>query len=240
MSEWLDRHSAEGYGTAYDASLGQGYWGAHWEHLEGPALRTALHQCRKEGAGVLLDVACGTGRVLSLAQSILPTAVGADASSAMLRRASQAGYGVIQCDAAALAVRKTIDVVTAFRFMLNASPDLRQDFLTSVRSVLVDRGWFISNIHVNANGMAGLAYRLYNSAQGGPRLNVLSLRQYTEVLRRGGFAPERIVWLGALPRLSRRFDALSARLLMPTEGIARQIRVTRQCSQSFMVIARPL
>ena len=238
MSDWLQKHSQQGYGEAYDATLSQGYWGAHWEYLERPALRAQLEQCRARGATVLLDLACGTGRVLSLANEVFPNSIGADASSAMLQQAARRGYPVVECDATALSFARSIDVVTAFRFMLNAPPELRQAVLRSVRSVLRNGGWFISNIHVNAKSPAGLAYRLFNLATNHGALRVLSLQEYTQVLRAEGFAVELVLWHGTLPRICKELDSISSRLLVPADRLARAFRIPVQWSQSFMVVAR--
>lgn len=239
MSEWLSTHSAPGYGSKYAVQLDRGYWGAHWRHLERPALLSALEQCRREGAERLLDLACGTGRILSVAEHVFPSPVGADASHAMLEQASVLGRRLVRCDAGALPFRQVFDVVTAFRFMLNASPALRQTTLESLRLVMRKDGWLISNVHVNASAPSGLAYRVYNKVVTRSQVSTLSVQQYTNILRDSGFVPERVIWLGALPRVMKQLDSLASRLLVPVERIAHAARVPEHWAQSFMVIARP-
>jgi SAM-dependent methyltransferase len=240
VSEWLDRHSTPGYGAVYNASLGSGYWGAHWENLERPALVKELKRCRSQGASTLLDLACGTGRVLSAAQEVFALSVGADASSAMLALAAKEHRRLVLCDSAALAFRNAFDVITAFRFMLNASDDLRLNTLRSIRAVLRDPGWFISNVHVNAHGPSGVAYRAYNQVNRAKTFRTLSVRQYEAILSQSGFFVERTIWLGALPRTVKALDRPAARLLLPVERMARRFRVPPEWSQSFMVVSRPI
>ena len=84
MTDWLERHSSPGYGDSYVSRLERGYWAAHWTHLEKPALLRQMESCRHQGAQRVLDVACGTGRIMSVAAEVFDAPIGADASEPML------------------------------------------------------------------------------------------------------------------------------------------------------------
>lgn len=76
-----------------------------------------------------LDFACGTGRVLAHVAPRAATATGIEISAAMAARAHArvpaARLAVVDVTAPGAELEGTYDVVTAFRFVLNAEPSLR-------------------------------------------------------------------------------------------------------------------
>lgn len=95
-----------------------------WE-LQQPVLRSMLARQRETCGRVrLLNFACGTGRILSFAESQVDQSDGVDRSAAMLERAarkcrtSRLLLGDIVTDPGL--ANERYDVITAFRFLLNA------------------------------------------------------------------------------------------------------------------------
>lgn len=101
-----------------------------------------------------LDFASGTGRVLSFMESRVARARGVEISAAMLEIARQKveRAELVQADltAANAPVEGRYDLITAFRFFLNAEPALR---LKAMRALAVrlkdDRSRLIFNVHAS-------------------------------------------------------------------------------------------
>lgn len=85
---------------------------------------------RSRGHIDYLDFACGTGRVISFLADKVDTAVGIDISQAMLDSAREkVGGATLICKDITSPedeIEGRYDIITAFRFLLNAEPSLRQ------------------------------------------------------------------------------------------------------------------
>lgn len=101
-----------------------------------------------------LDFASGTGRVIAYLEDKVDRAVGIDVSPAMCKIAKSklTRASLICCDIASpsLSVDEKYDIITSFRFLLNAEPDLRLCALKMLASKLRDENsWLILNNHGN-------------------------------------------------------------------------------------------
>jgi SAM-dependent methyltransferase len=100
-----------------------------------------------------LDFACGTGRIIGLLEDRVETAVGVDSSASMLEVAQQKLSrsrlicGDVTTDPSL--VTGPYDLITAFRFFMNAGDELRAGVLTALYGVLSDDGILVFNIHSN-------------------------------------------------------------------------------------------
>jgi SAM-dependent methyltransferase len=79
----------------------------------------------------------------------------------------------------------SVDLITAFRFFLNADPDLRQDVLSWMRAVLAPDGVLIANFHLNPCSLRG-GYLLLRWG-GRPRNPMFSRRAAERLLDEAGF-----------------------------------------------------
>ena len=77
-----------------------------------------------------LDFACGTGRIISFMEDKVDSATGIDVSEAMLSRSSRKVRAATllnrDINAEGVEIEAQYDLITAFRFLLNAEPDLRK------------------------------------------------------------------------------------------------------------------
>jgi SAM-dependent methyltransferase len=130
--------------------------------------RTLVAVVRRLAAGrpalKYLDFACGTGRVLSAVEELVGTAHGLDISPAMVRVAARksprAGIRVGDLLTEPDTADRDYDLITAFRFFLNAEPPLRLPYLRQLGSRLHDAdSRLIFNVHSNAASLDGLAGR---------------------------------------------------------------------------------
>jgi len=124
---------------------------AIWEQQK-RLLADLIRRQRRAGRPTsVLDFACGTGRVLQLAEGLADESVGVDVSPAMLAVARR------RCPRSTLVQgdllhdrplgSRRFDVVTAFRFFLNVEPDLRVPALRALSRHLADDGVLVANVH---------------------------------------------------------------------------------------------
>jgi SAM-dependent methyltransferase len=173
----------------------------------------ALH--RERSRIRLLDFACGTGRVLSFVEGLVDESIGIDISGEMLRLAAS------KCRKSTLVegnlaensslVTGSFDVVTMFRFILNAGPELSSAILRILHPLLLARhGRLICNVHGNSFSLRRLALaahrsgRSSRSAQSGeppPMLEQMSPRQITDLFQQTGYRVISVYGFGLFPRL---------------------------------------
>jgi len=99
----------------------------------------------------LLDFACGTGRITSLLEDRVKTSTGVDVSSSMLAitREKLKRTEIIEADITidnSLEGRK-FNLITAFRFFVNAESALRSAAMEVLASLLSEDGYFVFNNH---------------------------------------------------------------------------------------------
>ncbi len=171
----------------------------------------------------LLDFACGTGRVLAFLEPMTREATGVDVSGAMLalaeqqvRKAKLVCADITKVDTLPAGA---YDLVTAFRFFLNADDALRDEALKAIRRVLTDDGIFITNIHGNLWSLRLIGY-LFRRCVLRQRVNVMSAWTMKRLLARNGFDVVEVAGLG-----------------WPTQGIYRLIG-RRWCEWSERAFSR--
>jgi SAM-dependent methyltransferase len=152
-----------------------------------------------------LDFACGTGRVFYHVRPVAATSCGIDVSTEMLEIA----LGV---DPKAKLLCKDItreddeveakyDVITAFRFILNAEPALRHAALTALRRRLRDNGILILNNHANllSHKAAMAPYHSFRRRFSGATVNrYLTHRGVVGTCARAGLRAHRVAGSGLL------------------------------------------
>lgn len=198
-----------------------------------------VDRIRELSVSTALDFACGTGRILSVLEQNVGAASGVDISEGMADMArercskSTVSVGDITSDGSLVAT--PVDLVTSFRFFLNAEDDLRRDVLRALRSRLKSGGALIANFHLNPHSLAGLHVRL--SALGRTKKRrMLSLRAVEELLANEGFKVERVRGYGYLgprrerlvfPWLQSKVETTLARLPLPAA-----------VAENFLILAR--
>lgn len=101
-----------------------------------------------------LDFAAGTGRIISFMEEKVDSATGIEISQAMIDRAREKlTRGKMLCadiTAEDSVVEGTYDLITTFRFVLNAEPDLRQAGINALAKRLKDdKSILVFNNHGN-------------------------------------------------------------------------------------------
>jgi len=135
-------------------------------------------------------------------------------------------------------LEETFDVVTAFRFFLNAEDQLKREALKAINQQLKDGGRLVCNVHMNATSPIGLVCRLLNWSLGRTVRNTLSETRFKKLLTASGFLVEEVIPYGYLPRPGRFLPGICEALIEPFEKLSRTLRVPGQLAQHFLVIAR--
>lgn len=211
-----------------------------WE-LERAYLAQAVrrHLLSRQANIRLLDFACGTGRVLAFLEPMTLEATGTDVSPAMLaiaeRRLARAKLLCADITTEDILPSRGYDLVTAFRFFLNADDTLREQALKAIRRVLADDGILITNIHGNLLSLRFIAYlvRRYLLRQG---INAVSFWKMKHVLARHGFDVIEVRCLGwSTPRL---YQLLGRRCCDRIERIFTQVPVLRYLATNFIFVCK--
>ncbi len=215
-----------------------------WDPTSARGLEWVLEQrilgellAERPGARVAIDFACGTGRILQFLAARTHDVIGVDVSPAMLEVARR------RCPDARLVegdvtlnpelLTETADVVTAFRFLLNAEPPLRSAALEWMRDRLAPAGVLIVNFHLNPRSLRGQYLRLRRA----PEVNLIGLTEARRLLTDHGLTVRRVRGYSYLP-----YRRDGSRLLLP--GVRRRIEEslasvdrTPALGSAFMVLA---
>jgi SAM-dependent methyltransferase len=242
MQDYRESHSGEGYGKVYTKTYEAGFYSAQWSLLEKPLIKAIFQKIANQNKTKYLDFACGTGRIIKLAENYFNETWGVDVSDSMLEisKSNCNSSTLLNQDITSNRINKKFDVITAFRFFLNAQKQLRLNVLTEMHAMMNKNGYLIINVHVNANSPLGWVYRIRNKVRKKTIANTMSLECISKELNDSGFDIEEVHFYSYYPRTGPWFGALATKLILPIEKICRFIRVPRNFAQSFIVISRPI
>ena len=237
-SDYRSSHQTPGYGADYTKTYRSGYYAALWLRIERSLVENILRPLGGPGRSCL-DFACGTGRVTTVAGPLFGEVVGVDVSQSMLACARVPGnVQLVEADLTVAPLSRSFDVVTAFRFFLNAEDTLRRDALAAIYEHLNDGGLLVSNIHMNATSPAGLVCRFVNRCRGRVVRSTMSIHTYRQMLASNGFVVEQVIGYGFLPRPGWLLPRLCEMLVGPVEAMCRRAGVPARYAQNFVVVAR--
>ncbi|MEI9863130.1 MAG: class I SAM-dependent methyltransferase [Limisphaerales bacterium] len=196
--------------SSYDAAeYGAGSYASHMWRLQRPVLERVVGEFRAAHSQPvkLLDFACGTGRVLSVLEPLVAAADGVDISENMVAMArgkcskARLLVGNILTEPALL--QPSYDLISCFRFVLNAEPELRGRVLKRLRQVLHSPdGLLIINMHGSSRSLRhpAIAWRRgREGARGDVMLNEMSPGEMERLLAASGFKIIRQFGFGMLP-----------------------------------------
>ncbi len=236
------RNSHRGQATAqtYDQAFREPSTatGALW-YLEQPVL-TELLETRQDCIRRVLDFACGTGRILSFLENRFDDCTGIDVSREMLdiarRNCTRATLVEGDVTRSSVLVEGPFDLVTAFRFFLQAEESLRAEALRWIHSNLAPGGYLVANFHMNPFSLRGMLRQAQAFLRGRNHRRI-SIPQAKKLLQDHGFVVEELrgyshMFYPSIPRgsVSRRLridSLLSRKKILPALG------------SSFILVARP-
>jgi SAM-dependent methyltransferase len=198
---YRDTHLGTDKAAEYEQAYAEGYYADEWAWFERPFLVRTFSRLRTRGTAEAADFACGTGRVLRVAADVFPMSFGLDISPDMLKvaAANSPTSKLLAFDASAGTVREQFDVVSAFRFFLNAEDSLRASGAAAMYAMLRPGGSLVVNTHSqpwSPLGITKVMRRVY-----GTRLRTLSARSLCQLLRHAGFTIDSVTYHGLVPRM---------------------------------------
>jgi predicted TPR repeat methyltransferase len=149
----------------------------------------------------LLDFACGTGRIANFLEERVTTSVGVDVSESMLdvARGKLKHTELIQADLTENNVLRgrRFNLITSFRFFLNAEPELRAAALNALVPLLADDGYLVLNIHGNLSSPIVFAASIYHRLRG-DNMNFMSLSHLRQIVADAGLEIVTVYPVGVL------------------------------------------
>lgn len=179
-----------------------------WNKVQRPwVLRSLDLALPSERRATYLDFASGSGRVLAVLAPLFPESWGVDVSGPMLDRARSAApearlakVDLLGSGSSAIEFRERfagrLDLVTAFRFLLNSSPAERGRIVEVVHELLRAGGVALFHNHGNIPSAREIGFRLTGRGEA----ESLSHRACLDLLSTAGFIPKSQLHCGFLPR----------------------------------------
>jgi ubiquinone/menaquinone biosynthesis C-methylase UbiE len=174
-------------------------------------------------------------------QKYFDDVVGVDISEEMLSVAKQRlpDVRLIRQDVTETPLSTKFDVITSFRFFLNAEDGLRKQVLDSIGKMLHDNGHLVANVHINKYSPLGRFYRVRNKLRGTVLANTLGWKEFSDILGNSGFSIVDTHWYGYYPRTGWRLGWMANMLMLPTEHLCRALPfVPKQWAQNFLVVCK--
>lgn len=139
----------------------------------------------------LLDFACGTGRITEFLENRVKTSTGVDVSDSMLAvaRKKLKQTEIIKADITVENVLKPkkFNLITAFRFFLNAEPELRFAAIKALAELLDEDGYLAFNNHQNSGSpWIKLRYAHHRKKNPEDTFNVMSIDQMKTLVEGAG------------------------------------------------------
>jgi SAM-dependent methyltransferase len=233
---FTESHKMEGKGAGYDGRYSNNPWRKFLWSQEQRALKNFIDTCLKGREIHLLDFACGTGRICEFFEPYVKTSVGVDVSPSMLEMARQKlkRTEIIEADitkdTAVLKGRK-FNLITAFRFFLNAEPELRDAAMKALVPLLTEDGYFVFN---NQRNRTSPLVR-FKYLRGHNKRNFMPMHEMHELAHKFGLEIVRVYPIGflSLPKLKLPILCNTA-----VDNIAKRFKLIEDYSESPIAICR--
>jgi len=188
---YRESHKYEEKGAEYEAYYRKKTWQKFLWSREQQIIMKILKKYFAGKEVNLLDFACGTGRITELLENHVNTSTGIDVSKSMLAIAREKlkRTELIEADITTDNILKPrkFNLVTAFRFFLNAEPALRSSAIKALIELLDEDGYLVFNNHQNS-GSPWIRLRLEHYRKKNPDgiYNVMSIEQMTKLVEGAG------------------------------------------------------
>lgn len=151
-----------------------------------------------------LDFACGTGRICEFMEKYVDNSVGMDVSEEMVSRANK------KCKKTNFVIKDfynkkdifdmKFDIITAFRFFLNAEQKLKNDAFKFLKEQLRGDGLLILNVHGNKYSMRHIPFVVRHVITRGKHcLNEMSVKDVEKLCEKNGMEIKELHPVSFLP-----------------------------------------
>jgi ubiquinone/menaquinone biosynthesis C-methylase UbiE len=230
---YTESHKEKGKGAGYDEHYSTDRWRRFLWSQEQRALKNIIDTFFKGQKVHLLDFACGTGRICKFFEPYVETVTGVDVSESMLEIARQklAKAQVLHADITRETVLngRKFNLITAFRFFLNAEPQLREAALKALVPLLADDGYLVFNNHRNST--APLVRFKYERAHN--QRNLMSMQETNDLMQKFGLKIVKLYPIGFLPLPKIKLPQCCNNAI---DGIARNFKSLENFSESPIVV----
>lgn len=153
-TSYTESHKYTGKGAEYEQHYQTQAWDRFLWSREQEILPKILGRYFADREIHLLDFACGTGRITSILENYATTSTGIDVSESMLKIAREKlnRTELIETDITEDNIFKAgkFNLIIAFRFFLNAEPELRTKAMRTLSDLMTDDGLLVFNNHHNS------------------------------------------------------------------------------------------
>jgi len=189
---YKESHKYQGKGAEYEAYYQNKAWQRFLWSSEQEILIKILKKYFRDKDVHLLDFACGTGRITEFLENRVKTSTGVDVSDSMLAVAEKKlkRTEIIKADITAENILKPrkFNLITAFRFVLNAEPELRSSAMRILVKLLDEDGYLVFNNHQNSGSpWIRLRHAHYRKKNPEGTFNVMSIEQMKNLAEGAGF-----------------------------------------------------
>jgi ubiquinone/menaquinone biosynthesis C-methylase UbiE len=188
---YRESHKYKSKGAEYESYYKNKAWQRFLWSREQKIILKILEKHFKGRDVHLLDFACGTGRITELLENRVKTSTGIDVSGPMLAvaRRKLKRTEIIETDITAENVLKPrkFNLITAFRFFLNAEPELRSAAIRAIAELLDEDGYFVFNDHQNSGSpWIKIRHEHYRKKNPEATFNVMSIEQMKNLAEEAG------------------------------------------------------
>jgi len=242
MLKYSDTHRDPGKAAEYDNLFSKDVRTHCIWRREQEVLRQILAEFYQGRKIELLDFACGTGRITTFLEPLVESATGVDVSEAMIAQArpklkrTRLLIGNIVEGDDYLLEQESFNLITAFRFFLNAEPSLRLAVIKKLRQLLTPEGYLVFNNHQNRNSLLWLKIRCYSGVTGSllPS-NFMPFRDCIALVRAAGLRIVRVYPVELLNIPKMHFSSLAQRF---GDGIANKCNLLGRFSASPIIVCQ--
>ncbi len=240
MISYRDSHKHTGKGAEYEVHYQTQVWDSFLWSREREIIPEIMDKYLSDRDIHLLDFACGTGRITSLLERRVATSTGVDVSESMLTIAKEKlkRTEIIRADITRENILrpKKFNLITAFRFFLNAEPELRLAAIKALVELLAEDGILVFNNHHNTGSPWIKLLSIYRRCKNPQStFNVMSINQMKQLVEQAGLEIVEIYPVGFFhpPKIP-----VSNRLNLAIDNAAGKLKCLNGFSESPIAVCR--
>jgi len=248
VTDYSNSHTAHGKGLSYETSFETHNYRKlvwQWEQETLDLIVATLSVDRPIGS--YLDFACGTGRVTAHIEEKVESSTGVDVSESMLSVARQRLNRTtlvkanLLTDGASPLDGQSFDLISAFRFFLNAEPSLRAAAMQQLSSMLSPNGAIVFNNHLNRSSLRSIVTRAYTAVRhrNADRYPTMSRAEVEGLLADAGLQIDSVYPFGIWPTAHTERTRLPIRVHRKAEDILGSVPALQRFATYEIFVARP-
>ena len=200
---YKESHTGENKGLEYDKNYSTISWRKTLWEQEKLVLNSIINTFFDDNEQInLLDFACGTGRITGILEDRVNTSTGVDISETMLSEAEKKlkKTKLLQGDLTQSNIlqEQKFNLITSFRFFLNAEPKLRKNVIRLLVSMLDQDGYLVFNNHRNRTSPLIWLKYIYRHKIKKDATNFLSISETRNLVQEAGLEIGKIYPVGLL------------------------------------------